>query len=291
MPVAVAADPCAEAHARQVRRIADQRGIEARRGPCVAQARIEFGQHGGKNVAQIVEHVAPLVGERRLLEQDLAGAPQAFERGLRLVAQRLLAGRCEAAAVALGEELEERAMLVEHGEPLRLGRVRGEHGLDTHPRERLRDLRPAHAAAEQARELVAPESALGGEPLARLAQRAHARGGAFLHHVQELEGDGIDEAELRGQLLRRGLRRGIGPRQMRGEFGVAEFREHFAEAPDEEAQIAGDLFKSDPDIIRHGAGLRFAHRNDGARLVAARSRRGKQNLATFLIARAAHLRF
>jgi hypothetical protein len=35
----------------------------------------------GQDVAEVVEDVAAFVGDGRLLEEDLAGAPEAFEKG------------------------------------------------------------------------------------------------------------------------------------------------------------------------------------------------------------------
>ncbi len=64
MAVAVAAHPCAETDARAYGRgIVDERGIEAGGLPGGAEAGIEAREHGGENVAQVVEDVAALVGE------------------------------------------------------------------------------------------------------------------------------------------------------------------------------------------------------------------------------------
>ena len=78
MAVAIATHPRAEANLRQMRlRPARARRVEPGLLPGVAQALVEFGQHRRENVAQVVHHVAALVGERRLFEQDFARCARA----------------------------------------------------------------------------------------------------------------------------------------------------------------------------------------------------------------------
>ncbi len=81
MAIAIAADPRAEAHARQRAGLADHFEIQVQLGPSLAEALIELRQDGREDLAQVVQNVAALVFERRLFEQDFAGAPEPLERG------------------------------------------------------------------------------------------------------------------------------------------------------------------------------------------------------------------
>ena len=104
------------------------------------QALVEQRQHVGKDVCQVVHDVAHLGGDVGLVEKDLAGAPQALEHDLDLVADRLLLARRPHAVLALDLQQVEGAVVLEHGRALGLGRMRREHRLDPDVGQRARDL-------------------------------------------------------------------------------------------------------------------------------------------------------
>ena len=91
-------------------------------------------------------------------------------------------------------------MMIEHGEALRLGRVRGENRLHADTAHLREDVRLARTRGLQARELIPPQAMLGGDALVLLAQVAHRRRGTFLDHVQELKRDRVCETETRRRL-------------------------------------------------------------------------------------------
>ena len=215
VPVAVAAHPGAETNLRH--RLLQQRRIEARRLPGGAQPLVEPGQHRGENVAQVVEDIAPLVGDLRFREEDFTRAPEPLQRGLGLHAQAVFIGVREQRALALLDELENGAMLVQHGKALGLGGVGGQHRLHPQGAEQSGDLAAGKAPLLQPGQRLAPESVLGGHALLALAARAHLRGGIFLHQVQQLEGDGIDQPYLRRKGLHSLRQIPAGPGKKRGQ--------------------------------------------------------------------------
>ena len=183
MAVTVAADPRAEADARQRIRRGEPRGIEARLTPREPQPFIEHRQHRRENIAQIVQHIPALIGERRLFQKDLARAPQALERRLHLRgATTDSAGRARSRA-ALLEQCEEHAVMIEHREALRLGRMRCEHRLYTHLPHLRDDVVLTRSRGFQRREVTPPQTLLRSDALVLLPKLAHGRGGIFLHHI------------------------------------------------------------------------------------------------------------
>ncbi len=157
-------------------------------------------------------------------------------------------GRGEIVVPALFDQLEEQPVLIEHREALRLGGMRGEHRLDAHALHGGEDFLLAQAGLLQARELVSPEALLGAEPFVALPAGAHGGGGVLLHHVQELEGHGVREAEPPGGLAV--FLHAPEPRQMLREVFHAELLQHLGEALHQEPQIAVHHVEAFPQIVR-----------------------------------------
>jgi hypothetical protein len=215
------------------------------------EAFIEFGQDRRKNLAQVMEQVAAFVGERRFFKEDFAGAPEAFECGFALGTECGVFGGCEPGLVAGGKQGVQGPMLVENGEAFGFGGVGGENGFDFDPGKDLSNGILSEPEFEQCLELVAPEAAFGGGALLFLAECADGCGGVFLHHVEELESDGVDESQLGGELLDVGAVAGslICPREMGSEVGAAEVGEDIAEAVDEEAEVVVDFLETELEVI------------------------------------------
>ena len=127
MAIAVAADPRAEA---QPWKRAKLIGREACIRPCKVKAFIKRGKHAREDFAQVVHHVATLVGERGFFQKDLACSPQAFEGSFDFNALALFTRWCLGRVACVFEQRMKRAMVVENGKALRLRGVRCEHWFD-----------------------------------------------------------------------------------------------------------------------------------------------------------------
>src|SRR4030095_15917998 len=109
-------------------------------------------------------------------------------------------------------------------------------------------------------ELETPKSPFCCEAFVGFAQSPHAASSVFLHQIEELKCDGVDEPQLRRKFcgVCVGNRR-FAPREMRGEVGMAEFLEDFLKTIDQEPQIAVDLIESESDVVWYVSALHVFH--------------------------------
>lgn len=268
MAIAVTTDPGAEAEAREAVVAGKEGGIEAGAGPGVAEASVELGDDGGEDVAEVVQDVAALVGDRGFLEEDLAGAPEPLQEGRELVAGGLaIRGRG-----GVLEEMHEGAMLFEDGGALGLGGVGGEDRFHLDLAERGGDGIRRGAGFAQGTELFGPEALLDLGSLGGFAEVPHGFGGVFLDGIEELEGHGEAEAEAWGW-LEGGVGQGAGrlPGDPSGQFRFAQAGEDLGQATCEPLDLALDLLESDGDIVgwRGGSVVHGIHGCDRWRCVSA----------------------
>ena len=140
MAVPIAADPGADAEARQTLGPAQQRRVESEMLPGLAQAPIQSRQHLRKHRIEVVHDVAALGGHIRLVQEDLAGPPQQRQQRLDLFADgALLVGRPHPVLTLHQQEIQVAVMLEDDG-ALGLGGVGGQDQLDAHLRQRRGNL-------------------------------------------------------------------------------------------------------------------------------------------------------
>ncbi len=135
-------------------------------------------------------------------------------------------------------------MLFQHGVALGLGGMCRQHGLDFDFRKPCGDLLRCQAGTTQAGKLFTPLPALGVGALGGFAACPHPGGGVLLHHVQQLKGDGIDEAKLRRKLFPLRQHRCAAPWHQARKFRLAKLGQHLGKTVHEHAQIGVDALKA-----------------------------------------------
>ena len=138
-----------------------------------------------------MEPALHLLLDRRLLQMQLAGHPHELDLVAQIIDQRGALALGPARILQLAQQEIGLAVFLQHGDALRLGRVRGEHRADAQARDQLLDLlrldagprRLGQHMAERAAQLLAAALALD------LAAAAH--GGVLLGDGEELEPDAL----------------------------------------------------------------------------------------------------
>ena len=249
MAVAVAAYPGAEAQARELPGVAEKNRVEIGVHPCLAQAAVEFRQSLGENLREVVHEVAPLGGHLGLAQEDLTRAPETFEGHLDLLAAIGEFQGGLARVLALLEQAEEAAVLLQRGGPLGLRGMRRQHGFHQDVRETGGDLLAGETGLPQAEEVRAPEPGFGGGSRHLLALATNLRGDVFLDEVEQLESGRIHLAEPRRQrfagsgTVRRGGGRTVPvrPGNEAGEATLAEFLQDLPQTIHQEDEVFVDF--------------------------------------------------
>ena len=156
MTIAVAADPGAEGDLGQCIRVFDAGRVEAGFFPGLAQAEVHADHGVREHLRQEVIDVTQLRRHVGLLVIDLAGAPEALEGDLDLLADRALLGDGPHVVLATDEQLVDLAMDLQDRGALGFGWVRGEHGLHAHAVEALGDLLVGQAGLTEGAERTTP---------------------------------------------------------------------------------------------------------------------------------------
>ena len=250
MAVAIATHPGAEAQARQDARMVDLPRVESGCFPRFTQAAVDTAQRFGEDIDQMVQDTGALHFHRRFVEEHLAGAPEALERGLDFLAQLVALGGRPHRVLQLHKEEIKLTVLVQHGATLGLGGMGSKHGLDAQPRQPRGDILRSVAGFEELLELLSPQAGFGGEAVGRLARAAHLRGRVFLHHVEQMESDRVGVGQPRRKII--GRRAGHvrpAPRQTVGDVLLSEADQHIPEALHEELQIGFDFGEADRETF------------------------------------------
>ena len=127
MTVAIASHPGAKADSRQGARFSQFRGIKASVDPCLTQTFIERWEDVWEDLSEVMQNVAPLIGQSRFLQENFACSPKALEGSLCGFPQSTFFGGSKIFPIVLLEQAEEGAVLIENGEAFRLGRVSRQH--------------------------------------------------------------------------------------------------------------------------------------------------------------------
>jgi len=252
VPVAVAADPRAQGHEGQGIRVLDAGNVETRLLPGLPEAQVHAHDRVGEDLRQEVVDVAQLRLDFGLLLVEFAGAPQALEGDLDLVADGALLGRGPHVVLAPDQELVDLAVDLEDRRALGLGRVGGEDGLDADAGEALRDLLVGDVRRTQGLEGATPGARIGGEAELVLAQALGLGRGVLLDHVQQLEGDRIGLHPAVGEDLHAAELALAHPRQGAGEILVLELLEHLDEAPHHEVEVLVDFLQAAGEVGADG---------------------------------------
>jgi hypothetical protein len=187
--VAVAADPCSQADFRTSERVREKTGIKADGLPRLNQPLIEAGEGEWKNLAKIINDTPALGGDIWFFQKNLAGAPEAFEHNLDLIAQIVSLRGGELVCLTRGEEGVNGAVLLEDSRTFRLGGVCGENGLNADRGKGGGNLFGRHAGIRKGTQLIGPKTRLGLAALLDFSGSARLEGGILLDHIQELESD------------------------------------------------------------------------------------------------------
>ena len=250
MAVAIAANPCAEAQARQDTRMVNLPRVESDCFPRFAQATVDTAQRFGEDIDQVVQDTGAFHFHRRFIEEHLTGAPEALERGLDFLAQLMALGGRPHRVLQLHKEEIKLTVLVQHSAPLGLGGMGGKHGLDAQPRQPRGDILRGVAGFEELLELLSPQAGFGSEAVGCLARAAHLRGRVFLHHVEQVEGNRVGVGQTRGKIIgRRAVHVRPAPRQTVGDVLLSETDEHIAETLHEKFQIGFDFGEADREAF------------------------------------------
>ncbi len=189
--VAIAAHPCAQREVREARGRAQQLGVESHVRPRLAQATIEHRKHLRKHRVQVVHDVPALGGHIGLLQEDLARPPQQREHRLGLLLDRpLLEGRPHL-VLALHQQQIQMPMVLEDDRALGFGGVRGEHQIEAHPRQRLRDLAGIEVAFPHLLEALSPQGLHGREAVFGFGRALPLHRRVLLDHAEQVEGDRV----------------------------------------------------------------------------------------------------
>ena len=189
--VTIASNPSPEAQAWAGLGCTEEFRREAEFVPGPAEAHVELGDDLWQDIPQ-VEHEGPsLVGHVRLIKEDLTAPPEALEADLDLAADFEALARGQILSVEFGEELVDRAVLVQNCAALRLGRVGGEDRLHAHSRQVGGDLLRGPSLGGKTGELVPPEPPFVGESLVNLPQAPGPGGGIRLDDIEKLERDRV----------------------------------------------------------------------------------------------------
>ena len=160
MSIAVATYPSAKANFRQDR-FNENREIKTRLSPSRSQPGVEFGKSRRKNIAEVMEHISPLISEARLFQKNFPSPPKAFQSGLRLVAKKIPARRCRWAVFPSIDEREKRTVLLQNRQTLRFRRMGGKDWLHPHKAQGRRDFFTRKSFTLKATQLITPKTPLG----------------------------------------------------------------------------------------------------------------------------------
>ena len=120
------------------------RKLEARARIILLERAVEQRQHLRRLVEQrLVEEVQPaadLVLHRRLLQMQLAGHPHQLDLVAQIVDPRRALALGPARLLELAQQEIDAAIFLQHGDALRLGRMRGDHRPDAQARQQRLDL-------------------------------------------------------------------------------------------------------------------------------------------------------
>ena len=151
--------------------------------PGILQAAVQLGHDIGQHVAQVVEHVAALIGHGGLFNQDLACPPEAFQQHGQLNPMGTAGPRLAGAL----EQLHEHAVLLQHGRALGLRGMRREDRLHLHTAESLQDRLGGAPSTDQLHQLVGPQAPLGLGRSRLLTPVAQGLRDALFDRVEKLE--------------------------------------------------------------------------------------------------------
>ena len=226
MPVAVATDPGAEAdHRRHVFQVIER---EASLFPCFAKVRVRPRNRFGKNFAQVEQRVFQFLVDAWASDMDLTGAPQRFQSRLQRAASALALPFGKGRVFTLLHDVVNLAMAFAHGLTFRLGRVGGEHRLEPHLPQHLKNALRIKPHVAHRRKLVGPEAFLRSGAMGFFAPAPDLRRHAFFDDVQKLKRDRVGLTQPAIDSIGGG-QRFAAPWQAAGKVAVAEAGEHRAE--------------------------------------------------------------
>ena len=234
MTIAVPADPGAEPD--QGRQRIHPGRIESRRDPRFPQVQMGPAQGLGEDFAQVMQRILQLGLDGGPGDVDFPRPPQVFQMRFQLAFQPgLLPRGVDGIFMPIHQRID-LAMQLPHRFALGLRGVGRQHRFYLHIAQHRQQLRLGQPQFAQLLQIIRPQPLLRRSPLLFLPQAAHLRGHPFLHHVQQLKGNGI---RLPQRPVGRGrpLRRVPQPWQLLRQFRLPQPPQHRREGFHQESEF------------------------------------------------------